>query len=481
MKWRIVSQRDAQPNSRLRHKLYFRSPHNRLKASRDFPFPEGFMEHVDTLITARWVIPIEPLGRILDRHTVAVSQGRIVAIEPEKQALERFTAKVVIERPNHVLLPGLVNAHTHAAMTLLRGAAESSSLGNWLTVQVGPLEQRWVDAEYVRDGTELAMADMLTSGTTCFADMHLFPEVAALTASAAKMRACIGLPILDAPTLWAQSATEYMEKSLRLHDEYRDDPQITTAFAPYSPTVIGDDTLLRVRRAADELDLPITMHVNESRSDAAADGERTVARLERLGMLSPLLSAVHMVHVDNEELDRVAAGGISITHCPQSNLKLGNGVAPIQAMRARGINVALGTDGAASNNDLSLLDEMRSAALLAAGVATRSDGAPPNVHQWLHAATLGGAHALGLSEAIGSLTPGKWADLCCIDLARPHSQPVYDPAVQIVYSVSRDQVSDVWVAGRQLVAQGQLTYLDVADILKRAARWQERIAAARST
>jgi 5-methylthioadenosine/S-adenosylhomocysteine deaminase len=440
------------------------------------------MEHVDTLITARWVIPIEPRDRALEDHAVAIRQGRIVAIEPREQALQRFAADQTIDRPAHVLLPGLVNAHTHAAMALLRGAAESSSLDHWLKTQVWPLERQWIDAEYVRDGTELAIADMLTSGTTCFADMHLFPEIVAHTASAARVRACIGLPVLDAATLWAESADEYMDKGSRLHDEYRDDPLITTAFAPYSPAALTDATLVRVRRAADELDLPMTMHVNESHLDAVIDGERTLARLDRLGLLSPLLAAVHMVHLDHEDLDRAARGGIHIVHCPQSNLKLGNGVAPIRAIRARGVNIALGTDGAASNNDLSLLDEMRTAALLETGVIVwHMDGSPPmTAHDWLRAATLSGAQALGLGDAIGSIEPGKWADLCCIDLARPHSQPVYDPAVQIVHSISRDQVSDVWVAGRRLVADGRLTQMDIDDVVERAQRWQARIAPTRS-
>ena len=321
---------------------------------------------------------------------------------------------------------------------------------------------------------------MLTSGTTCFADMHLFPEIVAQTASAARMRACIGLPVLDAPMQWADSADECMDKGARLHDEYRDDPLITTAFAPYSPAALSDETLLRVRRAADELDLPMTMHVNESHFDVIRDGERTMARLERLGMLSPLLSAVHMVHLDDDDLDRAARGGIHVVHCPQSNLKLGNGVSPIRAIRARGINIALGTDGAASNNDLSLLDEMRTAALLETGVVKwQMDGSPPmTAHDWIQAATLGGASALGLADSIGSLTTGKWADLCCIDLLRPHSQPVHDPAVQVVHSISRDQVSDVWVAGRRVLSDGQLMHLDTADVLERAQRWQARISQA---
>ena len=439
------------------------------------------MEHVDTLIAARWVVPVEPAGRVLDHHAVAIRQGRIVAIEPEKTARERFTADQVIERPGHVLLPGLVNAHTHAAMSLLRGAAEGAALDAWLRNEVWPLEQRWIDAEYVRDGTELAIADMLTSGTTCFADMHLFPEIVAQTASSARIRACIGLPVVDAPTAWADSVDEYLSKGLQLFDEYRNDPLITTALAPYTAASVSDATLQRVRRAADELELPMTVHVNESPGEAMRDGERTLARLERLGLLSPLLCAVHMVHLNEDDLDLASRGGINVVHCPQSNLKLGNGVAPIRSLRARGVNIALGTDGAASNNDLSLLDEMRTAALLERGVITwQLDGsAPMTAHDWLRAATLSGAQALGLGDAIGSLLPGKWADLCCIDLARPHSQPVYDPVVPVVHSVSRDQVTDVWVAGRRLVADGRLTQLDTEGLLHRVQGWQARIAATR--
>jgi 5-methylthioadenosine/S-adenosylhomocysteine deaminase len=440
------------------------------------------MEHVDTLITARWIIPIEPSGVVLERHALAIRQGRIVAIEPEQEALLRFSARERIERPQHALIPGLVNAHTHAAMTLLRGAAEGSSLGRWLTVQIEPLERRWMDAEYVRDGTELAIADMLTSGTTCFGDVHQFPEVVAQVASAARIRASVGLPVMDAPTLWSGSADECFEKGLNLHDEYRSDPLITTAFAPSSPSSLSDATLMRVRRGADELEMPIIMNVNESRSDAASPSERTIARLDRLGFLSPLLAAVHLVHADEDELDAAAQGGIHVIHCPQSNLKLGNGIAPIPSMMTRGMNIALGTNGAASNNDLSLLDEMRTAALLASGSSRHLEASVSlTAHDWLRAATMGSARALGLGECIGSLEPGKWADVCCVDLARAHTQPVYDPAAHLVYAVSRDQVSDVWVAGRALVSAGILVHLDIADILDRARRWQERIASTSTT
>lgn len=432
-----------------------------------------FMEHIDTLIAARWVIPIEPERRVFDHCAVAVHHGRIVAVLPAEEALRRYSAAEIIERPAHVLLPGFVNAHTHAAMALLRGAAESSSLEHWLRHEIWPLERRWIDAEYVRDGTCLAIADMLTSGTTCFGDMHLFPEVAAQTASEARMRACIGLPVMEAATVWAGSAGEYLDKGLALHDEYRDDPLITTALAPYAPWALSDEVLMRIRRNADELDIPMTMHVNETRDEIEVGGERAIARLERLGMLSPLLAAAHMVHLEHDEIERVARGGVSVVHCPQSNLKLGAGVCDVGSLAAHGVNIALGTDGAASNNDLSMLDEMRTAALLARGAYPQR--APLAAHAWLQAATLNGARALGLSEVIGSLTAGKWADLCCIDLRRPHTQPVYDAAAQIVFAASRDQVSDVWVAGRALVRDAELTHLDLDDVLRRAAGWQERI------
>ena len=433
------------------------------------------MEQIDTLLTARWIIPIEPGARVLEEHAVAIDRGRIVAVLPARLAAARYAPLETLDRPSHVLLPGFVNAHTHAATALLRGAAESGSFEHWLNRQLRPLEQRWMDAEYVRDGSELAILDMLTSGTTCFADMDLFPEVVADAAAGLKMRASIGLPVLDAPTLWAGSASECLDKGLALHDEYRDDPLITTTLSPYAPWAVGDETLGRIQRAADELELPVTMHVNETRMQAHAAGERTLGRLRRLGLLSPLLTAVHMVHLDAVEMEHYAQGGGSIAHCPQSNLKLGNGVCPVPLLLAQGINVALGTDGAASNNDLSMLDEVRSAALLARGLFP--EARPITAHEWLRIATLNGAQALGLGETIGSLAPGKWADLCCIDLDRPHTQPVYDVAAQLVYAASREQVTDVWVAGRALLRERQLTQVDPADVLSRAERWRERIGA----
>ncbi len=430
------------------------------------------MEPIDTLIIARWIVPIEPAARVLDDHAVAVHRGRIAAILPASQARARFAAAQIIERPAHVLLPGFVNAHTRAAMTLLRGAAESSSFDYWLNRQVRPLEQRWMDAEYVRDGTELAIADMLTSGTTCFADMHLFPEVVAQAASAAKIRACIGLPVADAPSPWAGSANECLAKGIALHDEYRDDPLITTAMAPDFDSS-ADETLLRVRRAADELELPVTIRLIEARSLGSLGRGQLLGRLEQLGLLSPLLTAIHVPELDDSEAEQLGRVGASVAHCSRSGLKLGLSECPVATLKAHNVNLALGTDAAACSNDLSMLAELQSAALTARGLTPTLSPIPS--HDWLHAATLGGARALGLAEVTGSLVASKWADLCCIDLGRAHTQPVYDPTAQLLFAASRDQVSDVWVAGRQLVQDGRLIHLDLEDVLRRAQYWQARI------
>jgi 5-methylthioadenosine/S-adenosylhomocysteine deaminase len=428
------------------------------------------MESIDTLITARWVVPIEPDGCVLDDHAVAIDRGRIVAILPAQRARERFSPRETLDRPSHALLPGFVNTHARAAMTLLRGAAESGTFVDWLARQIRPLEQRWADPEYARDGTELAIADMLTSGTTCFADVHLFPEVSAQTASALRIRACVGLPVADTPTSWGGSVDEYLKKGLDLRDEYRDDPLITTALAPQLAEV-SDSTLVRARRAADEVELPVIVRATP---DSTATAQALLDRLEEVGLLSPLLTAVHPPKLSESQIERLARAGATIARCPRSSLKLGLGANPAAGLMALGVNVALGTDAAASGTDLSMLEEVRTAALLERGLFPAATA--NSAHDWLRSATLNGARAIGLNEVIGSLVAGKWADISCIDLGRPHTQPVYDPAAQIVFAASRDQVSDVWVAGRQLLQDRQLTHLDSDDVLRRAASWRDRIA-----
>ncbi|NGP54604.1 TRZ/ATZ family hydrolase [Thioalkalivibrio sp. XN8] len=437
------------------------------------------MEKVDTLIKARWVAPVACPG-VLEQHAVALRQGRIVDLLPAAEAVARYTADEVLDRPAHLLIPGLVNAHTHAAMTLLRGLADDIPLMQWLQEHIWPAEQRWMSAEFVEHGSELAMAEMLLGGTTTFNDMYFFPEVVARASARIGMRACVGMILIKFPTVWAGDMAEYLRKGLALRDEYKGHPLVSTAFAPHAPYTVDDEYLVKIRRLADELEVPVHTHVHETAEEVMASvvdsGERPFARLDRLGLVSPMLMAVHMTQLEETEIERLAATGASVVHCPESNLKLASGFSPVARLVEAGVNVCLGTDGAASNNDLDMLGEMRTAALLAKGVAGRADAV--TAEQVLAMATRNGARALGLGEETGTIEPGKWADLCCVDLGRPGTWPVYDPVAQLVYAASRDQVADVWVAGRRMVAEGRLTRLDPVAIARQAEDWRSRIAGA---
>lgn len=436
------------------------------------------MQHCDTLILAGWCVPVEPHGKVLAEQGIAISDGRIVALLPAAEARAQFTASVVVERQNQVLIPGLVNAHTHAAMTLMRGLADDLPLERWLTERVWPVEKRWVGTEFVRDGTRLAIAEMLLSGCTCFSDQYFFPEIVAETADEMHMRAVVATPLLDFPTAWAENAAEYLNKATELvHDRFANHALISTAFAPHSTASVSDESFNDLRILADQLDKPIQIHLHESAQEIAdalkATGERPIQRLERLGLLNASLLAVHAVHLNDAEIERFAESGISVVHCPNSNLKLADGIAQVTAMLAAGVNVALGTDGAASNNALNMLNEMRTAALLAKTEANDAEAVPAATV--LRMATLNGAQSLGMSDQIGSLEVGKWADIVGIDLLHLNSQPVYDPLSQIVYAVHPHQVQDVWIAGRHQVDQGSLMHAEQNDILRRSAEWRDRI------
>ena len=434
------------------------------------------MTTADTVLNARWVIPVEPAGT-LEHHSVAIRDGRIVAVLPTVQATAEFTARETITLDTHALIPGFVNAHTHAAMSLFRGLADDLPLMDWLQKHIWPAEAKHVTPAFIRDGARLAIAEMLLSGTTCFNDMYFFPEQTAEIAREAGMRASLGMILLDFPTAYAATADEYIEKGLALHDTLRDNSLLRAVFAPHAPYTVSDAPLARVRVLANELDVPIHMHVHETAfevADAQANtGKRPLARLDALDLLGPDLIAVHMTQLDESEIARAAQAGLHVAHCPESNLKLASGFCPVHALMRAGVNVCLGTDGAASNNDLDMLGEMRTAALIAKAVAGDAQALP--AASALRMATLNGARALGRDSEIGSITVGKAADLTAIDLGDIATQPVYDPVSQIVYSATRGDVTDVWVAGRRLLHARRLTSLDQAAILKSAAAWRDRI------
>lgn len=435
------------------------------------------MHTADSIITARWIVPIEPAGVVLEDHAVVVRDGRILAVLPRVAALAAYPSASRIDRPSHVLLPGLVNAHTHAAMTLFRGMADDVPLDAWLKQHIWPAEAHWVTPDFVRDGTELALLEMLQGGTTTCGDMYYYPDAVARAVADSGMRATVGMIVLEHPTVWARSADEYLSKGLAVRDQFQGHPRVSTMFAPHAPYTVSNRTFEQIRVLADELEAPIQMHVHETAEEIVTSMEqfqcRPLQRLETLGIITPMLAAVHMTRLEADEIELLAARGASVVHCPESNLKLASGLCPVARLAAAGVNVALGTDGAASNNDLDLFGEMRTAALLAKGVAQRADVLPAAAI--LRMATLNGAQALGLGDRVGSLLPGKEADLICVDLSRPASQPVYSPISQLVYATSRDQVTDVWVAGQQLLEAGQPTIADTDAILARAAAWGDKL------
>ncbi len=430
-----------------------------------------------TVIEPRWVIPVEPALAVLEAHAVVMVGNRIDCVLPVAEAAVRYPDAPRVLLPDHALIPGLVNLHTHAAMTLMRGMADDLPLMDWLQNHIWPAETKQVSDEFVYDGTLLACAEMLRGGITCFNDMYFFPEAAARAAIRAGMRAALGIIAIEFRSAYANDAQDYLAKGMALRDTLRDEPLLTFCLAPHAPFTVSNATFSQIATYAGELELPVHIHIHETAqeiSDSLAQhGVRPLARIEKAGLLGPGLIAVHSVHLDDHEIALFARHGCSVAHCPSSNLKLASGIAPISKLLQAGVNVGFGTDGAASNNRLDLLTEMRLAALLAKGSSGNATTLP--AHQALECATLGGARALGLQEQIGSITPGKLADLTAIKLAGSELTPCYDPISHLVYAAGREHVSDVWVGGERRLADGRLAGLDESAIQARARQWRNRI------
>ncbi|MCX7069653.1 MAG: TRZ/ATZ family hydrolase [Gammaproteobacteria bacterium] len=444
------------------------------------------MQTIDLLVFPKWLVPIEPEGVALVEHALAIRDGRIVDILPAAFARQTYQPADTLELPEHALMPGLVNGHTHSAMALMRGLADDLPLMDWLNQHIWPAEAAVVSRAFCVDGVRLACAEMIRSGTTCFNDMYFFPDATAEVAAAVGLRATIGLLLIDFPTAWATDADDYIRKGLDVYEhQIRRQPLLRAAFAPHAPYTVSDAPLLKIRALATEMGLPIHMHVHETADEvnqalAGPDGRRPLARLKALDLLGPDFIAVHMTQLSDEEIADCGRLGLSIAHCPESNLKLASGIAPIARLIAAGANVMVGTDGAASNNDLDLLAETRTAALLAKGASGDPRAVPAATA--LKLATLNGARALGIDNETGSLAVGKSADFIAIDLSPASTTPVYDVISTLAYAVGRDQVTDVYVAGRALMRNRQLLTLDEPAVLAKAADWRAKIAAAtRST
>ena len=440
---------------------------------------EAAREACDLLIEAGHVVPVQPHGVVLEDHVVAVRDGQIVAVLPRAEAQARFEAAEKVSRPHAALIPGLVNAHAHNPMTLLRGVADDLPLKVWLQEHIWPIEGAVIGPEFVADGVTLAIAEMLRGGTTCCNENYFFPDVQAATYKRYGFRARVGLPVIDFPTAWAKSDDEYFDRAGEVHDQWRDDALIATAFAPHAPYTVSDANFEHIRMLADQLDLPVHLHLHETAQEVAQSqqkhGQRPIARLDRLGLINDRLIAVHMTQLTESEIHLCAERGVSVVHCPESNLKLASGFCPACALQKAGVNLAIGTDGVASNNDLDMFGETRTAAILAKAVA--DDAAGFDAFSALRAATLGGAKAMGFDHLVGSIEPGKQADLVCVDLSALETQPLHHVVSQLIYATGRHQVSDVWIAGKPKLARRELIDMDMAGILANAKQWQARIAA----
>ncbi len=436
-------------------------------------------KEIDTLIEAKWIIPVEPAEIILNQHAIAIDQGFIKDILPITEASQRYKPRQTLTLSDHALIPGLINLHTHAAMTLMRGLADDLPLMEWLNIHIWPTENQHVNAQFVLDGTQLACAEMIKGGITCFNDMYFFPESCAQAAISSGMRAAIGMIVIDFPTPYASDADDYLAKGLELRDKYQLNSLLSFCFAPHAPYTVSDKTFNSILTYAEQLDAPVHTHLHETqdeiRINLESSGVRPLERMQQLGLLSPNLIAVHMVHLTDHEIKLAHQYNCSIAHCPSSNMKLASGIAPISSLINQGVNVGLGTDSAASNNRLDMFEEMRLAALLAKATSGRADTLP--AHQVLKMATLNGANALGLGQLTGSLTIGKAADITAINFSHLNLTPCYDPVSHLVYAAGRENVSHVWVNGRMLLEDKQLTTINQTELQYRTTIWQERITA----
>jgi len=437
-------------------------------------------ETINLLLKARWIAPVVPEDRLFENCALAIHKGVIQALVPNEEADKRFSAEQTIHLGNHLLIPGLINAHGRAAMSLLRGYADDLPLDTWLEEHIWPAEGQWLGEDFVRDGTELAMTEMIRSGTSCFSDSYFFPEQSAQVAQQAQMRARINFPILDTPSAWGQGPEDYFRKGLALNDDFRASSLISIGFGPHSSVSLSDESLRKLATLSQELDAQVQIPLHETAKEVSHSlsqhGKRPSERLMDLGLLSPLTQCVHMTQMAPEDLQRLKESGTQVVHCPRSNLKLAAGFCPVQQLLDEGVNVALGTNSAANNNDLDMLGEMRTASLLAKGVSGNPQAL--NAHATLRMATLNGARALGLEHLLGSLEAGKAADIAAVDLSDLAQQPLHNPLSQLVYTQSGSRVSHLWVAGRALMINRQLQTLNERELMGKARWWRQQMSAA---
>jgi 5-methylthioadenosine/S-adenosylhomocysteine deaminase len=435
------------------------------------------MEKIDQLIHAKWIVTCEDNNQILEDHAIAVKDGKILAILPSKTATANYECETTSTFSTHAITPGFINTHTHAAMNVFRGLADDLALMDWLNKYIWPAEGKWVSKEMVYDSSLMAMGEMIRCGTICFNDMYFYMNSTAEAAELAGVRAFLGMTVIDVPTSWAKTTDEYFARALEFYQQYKNNPRVTPTLAPHSTYTVSLENLARANELAHELDLRINIHLQEDPVEITQSMEkhnkRPLQRLNEIGMVSPRMIAIHMTQINDDDMKILTAARPQIVHCPESNMKLNSGNCPVERLQKAGLNVSLATDGAASNNDLDMIGEMRTAAFL--GKITAGDPKAVNAETVLKMATLYGARTLGIEDRTGSLTPGKDADFIAINLEEIETQPLYHPVSQIVYATSRHQVTDVWAAGKRLMKNRELLTLDYKELLDKAKSWQRKI------
>mgnify|MGYP000196813896 CR=1 FL=1 len=432
---------------------------------------------VDLIVEARWIATVTADSPILEHHSLVIKADSIVDLLPTAEARKLYIASNVVNLDEHILIPGLINLHTHAAMNLMRGIADDLPLMEWLNEHIWPAERAVVSYDYVQDASLHACAEMLSGGTTCFNDMYFYPQATAAALNQAGMRAHLGLIVLEFATGYATDADDYLQKGFESRDSWRNNALITSSIAPHAPYTVSDKTFEKVVVYAEQLGLGIHTHLHETRDELkqseAEFGVRPIQRLAGLGLLGPGFLAAHGVHLLPGEIELLAEYGCHIAHCPSSNLKLGSGIAPVSALLKNSVNVGLGTDGAASNNRLDMFAEMRLAALLAKGASEDPTSLP--AHQALEMATINAARAMSLDDKIGSIEIGKKADFAAVKLSDLASSPCYDPISHLVYTCGREHVTHTWVAGELRYSNGLYANIEPMELKENIQKWQPKL------
>jgi len=414
---------------------------------------------------------------VIRNGALVINNGKIEDMGDSGSISKKYSSKNIIKSKNTAVIPGLINTHTHAAMVYFRGMADDLPLKEWLEDHIWPAENKWLCHDFVSDATELACLEMLKAGITTYNDMYFFEDAASGAAKKIGMRAVLGVGIVDFPTVAGNSADEYLSKAERFIKEWKGDDLIVPCIAPHSAYACSSETLKKVKALADKYNVGIHTHVSETKWEVEEIKSKyslsPVEHLKKIGFLDENIIAAHCVWVDEKEIDILAKYKTGVAHCIESNLKLSSGIAPVPQMLKAGLRVSLGTDGAASNNDLNILSEMSTAAKVHKAIS--NDPTALDAKTALLMATRWGAGALGLGNITGSLEKGKAADIAIMNLNKPHLTPLYDIYSHIVYSAHASDIETVFVNGRLVIENARLTTADEDEIIVKAREWRNKI------